>query len=96
MYTIVVCCGAACATSSLLEAEVKEFLERNHLEGTVHKCMISQIDRFIKDTKADLIIPSGKYTFDTDIPVISGMPYITGIGKEAMEARMLEALKEKD
>ena len=36
---------------------------------------------------------SGRYNFDTTVPVISGTAYITGIGKEKVEEKILAVLK---
>ena len=94
MKTVVVCCGSACATSSMLENELKALMQKNHIEGKVMKCRVSEMESVLKAGGIDLIVPSGKYKFDTEVPVISGMAYITGIGKEKVESQILEVLSQ--
>ena len=94
MKTVIVCCGYAMATSTMLENEVGELLRRNGIESKIIKCMAAEVQSFLNDGKVDLIIPSGRYNFDTDVPVISGTAYITGVGKEKVEAKILEALRD--
>lgn len=93
MKTIIVCCGAASATSAILEIKVRELLEREGIEAKVIKTYVSAVPEMLKEKKIDLVIPSGKYQFD-NVPVISGMPYITGIGIDKLERQIIKELTE--
>lgn len=93
MKTVIVCCGYAMATSTMLESEVSDFLKKNGIEAKIIKCMASEVQGFLAAGNVDLITPSGRYNFDTTVPVISGTAYITGIGKEKVEEKILAVLK---
>lgn len=92
MKTIVVCCGAGMATSSILESRVKKLLEREGLDARVIKATVAQVPSILEAGPVDLIVPSGKYGVE-GIPSISGMPYLTGVGVEKMEKAILEELE---
>lgn len=91
---VIICCHAAMATSSMIEACVKEFLAKNNIDATVEKVKTLVMDEYLDNpnNQVDLIIPNGKYQTDK-VPVISGMPYLTGVGIDKMEAKFLEVLK---
>ena len=94
MKNIIVCCGSGCATSSLLEEEMKELCANNGIQAKVTKCLVSEVKDVLKTDHFDLVVPSGKYALETgDIPVISGMAFITGIGKEKTIAKILEVIR---
>ena len=92
MRTVVVCCGAGMATSSILEGKVKDLLKRNGIEARVLKSTITQLPGVMSSNSVDLIIPSGMYQLE-GAQVVSGMPYLTGIGIEKMEQAIVEALE---
>lgn len=91
---IIICCHAAMATSSMIEACIKEFLEKNNLEADITKVKTLEIDEYLDNPNnhVDLIVPNCKYKTDK-APVLSGMPYLTGVGIENLENKMLEILK---
>ena len=91
MKNIIVCCHAAMASSSVIEACLKQFLEKNQIDASVRKAMTLEMDSILSTEKVDLIVPNGVYRTDK-CPVVSGMPYLTGMGVEKMEAKMLEIL----
>lgn len=93
MKTIVVCCAYAMATSSMLEISVQDFLKRNQLEGKVVKLTFQQVAGYVESHQVDLIIPNGRYQCP-DVPVISGIPYLTGVGIPAMEKKILSVLQD--
>lgn len=92
MKNILVCCGAAAFTSSLVVKAVEKFLVDNNIQGTVKKCPIREVANHLKAEHYDLLVPTGGYTFDTDVPVISGMPYLTKRGIAEMEEKFKDAL----
>ena len=91
MKTIVVCCGAGMATSSILESKVKDLMKRSGIEATVLKSTITQLPGVLASNHVDLVVPSGKYNIE-GAPAVSGMPYLIGVGVEKMEKAIVDAL----
>lgn len=56
------------------------------------KSTITQLPGVMSSNSVDLIIPSGMYQLE-GAQVVSGMPYLTGIGVEKMEQAIVEALE---
>lgn len=94
MKTIVVCCAYAMATSSIMEIGLKEMLQKNGVEAQVVKMPLQQVASYIQANHVDLIVPNGRFKSDS-VPVVSGMPYITGVGIPEMERKMLGLLQDK-
>ncbi len=93
MKTVVVCCGAGMATSSILETKIKALLARAGVEAKVIKATVGQVPSILETGLVDLIVPSGKYGVE-GVPSVSGMPYLTGVGVAKMEEAILQALQE--
>ncbi len=91
MKDIVICCSAAMATSSMIETFVTALLEKNHIEARIKKCTTAEVNGVVKDHHVDLIIPNGNFVCE-GVPVISGLPYLTGIGIEKMEKEIIDIL----
>jgi len=91
MKHIVICCSAAMATSSMIETFVNELLAKNQIEAKIRKCMTAEVNGVVKDQHIDLIIPNGNFVCE-DVPVVSGLPYLTGVGIEKMEKEIIEIL----
>lgn len=91
MKTIVVCCGSAINTSTIIEMGLKEFLDSKGIEYKIIKCMISELDSVLAGGDVDLVVSNGRLDVE-NVPVVVGMAYITGFGTEKAEAKILEAL----
>ncbi|MWP49315.1 MULTISPECIES: PTS galactitol transporter subunit IIB [unclassified Gilliamella] len=89
---IIVACGGAVATSTLAADEIKELCNENNIELDLVQCRINEISTFIDDV--DLICTTAKMdqTFD-DIPIVHGMPFVSGVGIEQLKAKILSILK---
>lgn len=89
---IIVACGGAVATSTLAAEEIKELCNENDIELDLVQCRINEINTFIDDV--DLICTTAKMdqTFG-DIPIVHGMPFVSGVGIEQLKAKILSILK---
>ncbi|MWP47297.1 PTS galactitol transporter subunit IIB [Gilliamella sp. Pas-s27] len=89
---IIVACGGAVATSTLAAEEIKELCNENNIQLDLVQCRINEISTFTDDV--DLICTTAKMdqTFG-DIPIVHGMPFVSGVGIEQLKARILSILK---
>ncbi|MCX8601522.1 MULTISPECIES: PTS galactitol transporter subunit IIB [unclassified Gilliamella] len=89
---MIVACGGAVATSTLAAEEIKELCNENNIELDLVQCRINEINTFIDDV--DLICTTAKMdqTFG-DIPIVHGMPFVSGVGIEQLKAKILSILK---
>ena len=80
IYKIVVACGTAIATSTHVAIKIKELLEERGLKIHTIQCRVTEVPSLAPD--ADLIIATAQVPFDVDVPVVDGIPFLTGIGIE--------------
>lgn len=87
---VIVCCGGAVATSTIAATKVKELCEREGIDAEICQIRINEIE---SNLPADLIVPTSRMTEDFGIPVITGMPFISGLGQDETEAKIIDVLK---
>jgi len=73
----------------MVAMKVEDALKRNGITAEVRRCMTSEAKTASKDV--DLIVATTKVP-DVEVPVISGIPFITGVGVEATEKEIVETL----
>lgn len=80
MQKIIISCGSGIATSTMAAVAVKCILESLNKDMTIIKCSVQEIQSHIDG--AILIVSTAQVPFKTDIPVVSGVPFLTGVGKD--------------
>lgn len=90
MKTIIIACGAGVATSTIIVDRVNNLLQEHQIKAKVIQCMIGDIDGYVSN--ADVIVTSMKLEKTYSIPVVTGISFITGIGKEETEKELLKYL----
>ncbi len=91
MYRIVVACGTAIATSTHVAIRVKELLEERGLKAYTTQCRVTEVPFYAPD--ADLVISTAQVPFDIPVPVIDGIPFLTGIGVKEVIDRIEQILR---
>lgn len=76
-----------------VEAKVKDLLDNNGLSGqyTITKCAIGEAPSQCAD--ADLLVATTAAPAGISCPYVSGVPFLTTIGKAAAEQQILDVLK---
>ena len=86
MKTIIVACGGGIATSATCATKINMALEERGLSNLAkaEAVDIKSLDNFIKTADVYVsITPMRGVVQSYDIPVISGIPLLTGMGKDA-------------
>jgi len=78
--TILVACGTAIATSTVVAKAIEEALYDRGLSVNIRQCKAAEVPSLVED--ADLIVTTTPVSVDKDIPVIQTLAFLTGIGKE--------------
>ena len=94
MKTIVTACGVGFASSTIIAERVKALLEREGLTDEVRilQCTLNEVPGYLDS--ADCIVTSSMVYGDYPIPVFNGVAFLSGIGQEELEAKILEVLKQ--
>lgn len=88
---VIVACGGAVATSTVAANKIVELCKKNGVDMEICQCRISEIE---SNLPADLIVTTSKVKRDYGVPLITGMPFISGMGVAKTEAAILDVLKD--
>lgn len=93
MKTIVLACGSGIATSTAVAKKVADLLDANGMQGQykIIQCAIAEAPSRCED--ADLLVSTTVAPQGIACPYVSGVPFLTGVGKAAAEQQILDALK---
>nr|WP_296101738.1 PTS galactitol transporter subunit IIB [uncultured Mediterraneibacter sp.] len=87
---VIVACGGAVATSTVAANKVVELCKKNNVDIEICQVRISEIE---SNLPADLIVTTSKVKRDFGVPLLTGMPFISGVGVEKTEANILKILR---
>lgn len=85
-------CASGIATSTVLSEKVVKYLESKGIKVEYHQTNVTSVEAQAEGT--DLIVATSKVPFELNVPVISGLPLLTGMGEEATLEKIYEALKD--
>jgi PTS system galactitol-specific IIB component len=88
---ILVACGAGIATSTVVCDRVEKLVKENHIDATVTQCKIAEVASL--QDNADLIISTTILPREYNIPAIKATAYISGIGTQKLDEKILSYLK---
>jgi len=90
---ILVVCGSGIATSTVVLTAIKEELAKRGIEAEVSQTDVFSLPGIVK--RASIIVSICSLSAkDFDIPVINGVPILTGHGKDRVIAEIIQKLKE--
>ena len=87
---VIVACGGAVATSTVAANAEVDLAKENGIDVEIAQVRISEIE---SNLPADLIVTTSKVKRDYGVPLITGMPFISGIGADKTKEKILEVLK---
>jgi PTS system galactitol-specific IIB component len=88
---IVVACGSGVATSTVIASKIEELLHKNNLEAQIIQCTLHEVESNLNGTT--LVVSSMPGLSVPSVPVIVAFPYITGVGVEELDEKILAVLK---
>lgn len=88
---IIVACGGAVATSTVVADRIKDLCKREGIDAEIIQCRVSEISS--KVDGADLIVTTARVKKDYGVPLENGMAFVSGVGIEEAENRILNHLK---
>lgn len=91
--TIIVSCGTAIATSTVAAKAIEEACKAAGIDVVTKQCKAAEIQGYI-DQGADLIVTTTQMRYDPGIPVVNGLPFLTGMGKEQVIEEIISHLKD--
>lgn len=89
---IVVACGTAIATSTHVAIKIREHMEARGLKVNTVQARVPEVPSMIQGACA--VVATAEVPFDLDVPVISGLPFLTGVGMEEVIDRIEHIVRE--
>lgn len=91
MKKIIVACGGAVATSTVVADALRDLCQANNIPAEVSQVRLIELND--KVDSADLVVTTMRINPNFDTPYINGISFLTGIGKEKVEMDILNILK---
>ncbi len=78
---ILIICATGVATSTVVVQKVKEFCRANGFDVSISQGKVTDVLR--GNLTADFIVATTQVPSNVTIPVIAGLPFLTGVGLDA-------------
>ncbi len=89
---ILVACGTAIATSTVVAKGIEEAMRDRGLNVTTRQCKAAEIRSRLSGV--DLVVSTTPVPDDLGVPVIQTLAFLTGIGKEDVLNQIEQILRE--
>lgn len=93
IHKVVVACGTAIATSTHVSMKLKELLEQRGIKVHTIQCRVPEVPSLAPD--AELVVSTAQVPYDLTVPVIDGIPFLTGIGVKEVIDRIEKILRSR-
>lgn len=92
-YRILVACGTGAATSTHVAVRLKEELHLRGIDVITTQCTLQDVEHSL--TGMDIVVTTSKVEDDYDIPLFTGIPFLTGMGTDQLLDQIVNALKKR-
>ncbi len=90
---VLVSCGTAIATSTVVAEKVKQIAKEAGIPVRVSQCKAAEIRSKVSTFRPHVIISTTPVPSDLGVPVVNGVPFLSGVGLDAVKMEILQALK---
>lgn len=90
---VLIACGTSIATATVVAQKVKEIAKEAGLTVDVLQCKAAEIRGRIATFNPHVIVATTPVPKDLGLPVFSGIPFLSGVGMDELEAQIVEALE---
>jgi len=87
---ILVACGTAIATSTVVARAIEEALEARGIQIITRQCKATEVESLVQGM--DLVVTTTPVPSNLGVPVIQTLAFLTGIGKEAVIEQIITTL----
>lgn len=90
---ILVSCGTAIATSTVVAMAIEEAMKDRGINVTIRQCKASEVPSLVQGM--DLVVTTTPVPGNLGVPVIQTLAFLTGIGKEEVLDQIAAILEKK-
>ena len=88
--TILVACGTAVATSTVVAKSIEEILRDRGIDVVTRQCKASEVASMLSGVS--LVVTTTPLQGELGVPIIQTLAFLTGIGKEAVIEQIIQTL----
>ena len=88
---VLVACGTAIATSTVVAKSIEEAAKKANIAVSIRQCKAAEVPGLVNQG-ADLIVTTTPLPKNLTVPVIQGLPFLTGIGKDQVLKQIIDFL----
>lgn len=93
MKTVLVACGTAIATSTVVAKKVNNLCEKNNIEVKIIQCKAADAAERAKELSPDVVISTCAMPGNFPCKTLNGRAFLTGIKLQECIDELLETLK---
>jgi PTS system galactitol-specific IIB component len=86
-------CGSGTVSSTLLAEKVKEILEEQKIRVKALGVMPQMVQEYVDRGGIDLVVTTSPIPGNINVPVIKGVPLLTGFGEEECIEEILKIVR---
>lgn len=90
---VLVSCATSAVTSTLMMDRVQKLAHRVGISVTVYKCLGQELPAKIKLYSPIFVLTTLSVKGDYGIPILSGIPYLTGVGANSLDEKIVSLLR---
>lgn len=87
---VLVACGTAIATSTHVANRLQREFAARGLDVTITQCRVSEVATYVGDV--DLVVTTAPMAPVDSLPIVSGIPFLTGIGDDEALKHILDVI----
>lgn len=91
---VLIVCGTGIATSTVVADKVRRHLESVGIPATVDQTKVAELHRGASGY--DLIVATTQMREDIGVPVVAGLPFLTGVGVDQALNEIENHLRSED
>ena len=91
--TILFVCATGIATSTAVAEKVMEYCKEQGLDVNYSQTNVASLPSNTEG--AAIVVSTTKVPYELDIPVVNGLPIITGIGEDKVLEKIVSILKDQ-
>ena len=90
---ILVVCGTGIATSTHVAHRVREICQQQGIDADIIQARVQEVPAYARGV--DLIIATTQVAYPVEVPVESGIPFLTGTGEDRLAERIIQVLRKE-
>lgn len=87
---VLVACGTAIATSTHVANRLEREFRARGMDVDITQCRVAEIGAYADDV--DVVVATAQVAQPLQVPVVSGIPFLTGIGDDEALKQVLDAV----